>query len=110
GAVTLVPAAVRRGLRRWGWLLRVRLGGGDRGALRRLDALRCLLGGSVSRLDPPGGGGRRRGRRLGGEHRGGEQADGQQGRGDSLHRQGSSLGAVYTAVGRRVTTAGSRGP
>src|SRR5207249_9524171 len=96
GGMTLVPTTVGRGLLRHGQVLRLRLGGRDRGANRR------LLGG-IRRLGRGGSGGRRRGRRLGGEHRGGEQADGQQGRSDSLHRQGSSWAAStrYTARGLR---------
>src|SRR5947209_3974575 len=94
--MTLVPTTVGRGLLRHGQVLRFRLGGRDRGAVRR------LLGG-IRRLGRGGSGGRRRGRRLGGEHRGGEQADGQQGRSNSLHRQGTSWAAStrYTARGLR---------
>src|SRR6266480_4075471 len=85
GGMTLVPTTVGRGLLRHGQVLRLRLGGRDRGAVRRL--------GGIRRLGRGGSGGRRRGRRLGGEHRGGEQADSQQGRSNSLHRQGTSWAA-----------------
>src|SRR3989449_7119037 len=86
GGVTLVTTTAVRSLLRRGHALRLRLGGRDFGAVRRLR-------GGTRRLGRGGSGGRRRGRRLGGEHRGGEQADGQQGRSDSLHRQGSSWAA-----------------
>src|SRR5436190_7683930 len=86
GGMTLVPTTVGSGLLRHGQVLRLRLGGRDPGAVRR------LLGG-IRRLGRGGSGGRRRGRRLGGEHRGGEQADGQQGRSDSLARHGTSWAA-----------------
>src|SRR2546430_1804954 len=64
-AVTLVPMTVGRGPLRHGQVLRLRRGGRDLGAVRR------LLAGGIRGLGRGGSGGRRRGRRLGGEHRGG---------------------------------------
>src|SRR5206468_3169637 len=97
--VTLVTATAGCGRH----ALRLRLGGRELGAVRRLR-------GGTRRLGRGGSGGGRRGRRLGGEHRGGEQADGQQGRSDSLHRQGSSWAAStrHAAGGLRSRLAPGR--
>src|SRR5437870_7105855 len=76
--VTLVTTTAGRGLLCRRHALRLRLGGRDLGAVRRLR-------GGTRRLGRGGSGGRRRERRLGGECRGGQQAGGQQGRSDSLH-------------------------